>query len=190
MIISVSAFTMPPWSMLPHIDAGEWGSIRLNCFDIRMALENATFTPGGEGLSCGKRVSEAVKLYSSISACNGRCFGGGISTVGFIARLLGKKGKSEIDQMPPIYGGDGLSERSPAIVNCASMRMAQALIDRFISEKWGQQWNRGVELTVADPNDASRSLRVICVVTEEGEEHRYYFDLSRPLGVAMKMGLL
>jgi hypothetical protein len=104
-----------------------------------------------------------------------------------ISRLFGSKKEKEHDDKPPIYGGDGLSDHSPAIVNCASMGMAQALIDGFISEKCGKGWERETEFTIASPSNPSKSLRLICVHTSEGQEHNYYFDLSRPVSVAMKM---
>ena len=105
----------------------------------------------------------------------------------FISRFFGSKKKSEHDDKPPIYGGDGLSGHSPAIVNCASMGMARALIDGFISESCGKDWERGTEFTIASPSDPNKSLRMICVQTSDGEECSYYFDLSRPVSVAMKM---
>ena len=104
-----------------------------------------------------------------------------------ISRLFGNKKKSEHDDKPPIYGGDGLSDHSPAIINCASMEMAQALIDRFISEKCGKDWKRGTEFTLKAPNNPDKMIRMICVQTPDGDEHKFYFDLSRPVAVAMKM---
>ncbi len=104
-----------------------------------------------------------------------------------ISRLFGSKRKNNHDDKPPIYGGDGLSDNSPAIVNCASMGMAKALIDGFISERCGNNWERGTEFTIANPNDPNKSLRLICVQTSDGNDHKFYFDLSRPVAVAMKM---
>lgn len=101
--------------------------------------------------------------------------------------LLGGKKKSEYDDKPPIYGGDGLSDNSPAIVNCASMGMAQAIIDGFITEKCGKDWERGMEYTLSASDAPEKSIRLITVETREGGNHKFYFDLSRPLSVAMKM---
>lgn len=106
------------------------------------------------------------------------------------SKLFGSKKKSDYDDKPPIYGGDGLSDDSPAIVNCASMGMAQALIDSFISEKCGNDWEREIEFTISSPSDLSKSLRLICVRASDGNEHKFYFDLSRPASVAMKMSSL
>ncbi len=104
-----------------------------------------------------------------------------------ISRLFGGKKKNKYDDKPPIYGGDGLSDHSPAIVNCASMGMARALIDGFISERCGKEWERGMEYTLAAPDNPKKSIRMICIKTQNGGEHKFYFDLSRPVGVAMKM---
>ena len=101
------------------------------------------------------------------------------------SKLFGNKNKN--DDKPPIYGGDGLSDNSPAIVNCAGMGMAQALIDSFISEKCGDDWERRTEFTISSPSDSNKLLRLICVQTSDGNDHKFHFDLSRPVGVAKKM---
>lgn len=107
--------------------------------------------------------------------------------MGIISQLFGGRSKQQHDDQPPIYGGDGLSDRSPAIVNCASMAMAQALIDGFISKKCGKGCERGIEFTLESPNDPDKLVKMICVTTRDGTEHKFYFDLSRPIAVAMKM---
>ncbi|EML1877568.1 TPA: hypothetical protein R2X00_005226 [Escherichia coli] len=107
--------------------------------------------------------------------------------MGIISRLFGGKSKPQYDNKPPIYGGDGLTDRSPAIVNCASMGMAQALIDGFISERCGEGSERGIEFTLKSPDNSEKLIKMICVTAPDGSEHKFYFDLSRPVAVAMKM---
>lgn len=107
--------------------------------------------------------------------------------MGLLGRITNAFRKEKPNDKPPIYGGDGLSNESPAIVNCASMGMAQALIDRFISERCGEEWERGVEMTLASRNVPDKSIQVISVKLPDGTEKRFYFDLSRPVSVAMKM---
>lgn len=107
--------------------------------------------------------------------------------MGLLGRITNAFRKQKPNDKPPIYGGDGLSNESPAIVNCASMGMAQALIDRFISERCGEEWERGVEMTLASRNDPDKSIQAILVKLPDGTENRFYFDLSRPVSVAMKM---
>ena len=107
--------------------------------------------------------------------------------MGILGRLLGSLRKDKPNDKPPIYGGDGLSEASPAIVNCASMRMAHGLIDRFISEKCGDDWERGIELTLASRGHPEKDIKMIAAKLPDGTEKQFYFDLSRPVGVSMKM---
>ncbi|MDT4843922.1 hypothetical protein FQZ97_778610 [compost metagenome] len=104
-----------------------------------------------------------------------------------ISRLFGGKSKEQQDDKPPIYGGDGLSDRSPAIVNCASMGMAQALIDGFIAERCGRGFKRGIEFTLEAPGNPGKLIKMICATAQDGSKHKFYFDLSRPVAVAMKM---
>lgn len=105
-----------------------------------------------------------------------------------LGRLLGSFRKDKPSDKPPIYGGDGLSEEFPAIVNCASTGMAQALIDRFISERCGENWERGIELTLASRDNPEKDIKMVSAKLPNGTENQFYFDLSRPVGVAMKMG--
>lgn len=107
--------------------------------------------------------------------------------MGFFSKLLGSKKADRSDDKPPIYGGDGMSAHSPAIINCASIGMAQRLMDKFITEKFGDGWSRGVEFTLESPTDSEKRLKAICVSKPDGSEGKFYFDLSRPLGNAMKM---
>lgn len=108
--------------------------------------------------------------------------------MGLLGRIVSAFRKDKPSDKPPIYGGDGLSDESPAIVNCASMGMAQSLIDRFISDKCGEEWERGIEMTLASRNDPEKNIKMISVNLPDGTENRFYFDLSRPVAVAMKMG--
>jgi hypothetical protein len=110
--------------------------------------------------------------------------------MGIISQLLGGKSKERHDDQPPIYGGDGLSYRSPAIVNCASLGMAQVLIEGFISGRCGQVWEREIEFTLKASDDPSKLVKMICVKAQDGTEHNFYFDLSQPVAVAMKMSRL
>lgn len=106
--------------------------------------------------------------------------------MGLLTFLFGSK-KSNFDDKPPIYGGDGLSDSSPAIINCASMDMAQHLMDQFMAEKCGTGWERGIEFTLGDPNNPKNNLKAITVKLSNGEITHFYFDLSRPVANAMKM---
>ena len=56
--------------------------------------------------------------------------------MGFLGRLFGKS-SSKSEQT--IYGGDGLTAETAAIVNCASMSMANLIMDNFISKKHGKK---------------------------------------------------
>tara|TARA_R110002095_G_scaffold214995_1_gene208127 strand:- start:34 stop:366 length:333 start_codon:yes stop_codon:yes gene_type:complete len=107
--------------------------------------------------------------------------------MGILSSLFGIKKKENINDMPPIYGGDGLSEYSPAIINCASMDMANHLIDKFISEKCGTGWEKGIEFTIAAPDNSEKSLKAINIKQSNGAKACFYFDLSRPITNAMKM---
>ena len=59
------------------------------------------------------------------------------------------------------------------------MEMAQRLINNFISENCGKEWERGPEFTIKAPNDPDKLIKNICVQTPDGGEHKFYFDLSR-----------
>lgn len=107
--------------------------------------------------------------------------------MGLLSKLFGSKKTERPDDKLPIYGGDGMSALSPAIINCASMDMAQHLMDKFISENFGDGWSRGAEFTLESPDDPEKLLKAICVSRPDGSEGKFYFDLSRPFGNAMKM---
>ena len=128
----------------------------------------------------------AVKSPTLLRAVSWALGQNGAQMMSIISRLFGKK-KNDYDDKPPIYGGDGLTDHSPAIINCASMGMAQALIDGFISEKCDGEWERGMEYTLSAPDGTRKPIRMICVKTSNGSEHNFYFDLSRPVSVTMKM---
>jgi hypothetical protein len=102
---------------------------------------------------------------------------------------LGKKRYPHTDQQP-VHGGDGLSADNPAIVNCASMGVAHHLIEQFISASCGSDWNKEMEMTVKNPNDAETPLTMVSVKTADGSDVSFYFDLTRPVGgTASLLGL-
>ena len=74
----------------------------------------------------------------------------------FLSRLFGSKTKNPYDDKPPMHGGDGLSEHSPVIVNCASMGMAKSLMDDFITENCGENWIRGMEFRIGAPDNPAK----------------------------------
>lgn len=109
--------------------------------------------------------------------------------MGWLDSLFGKKSQSP-DDLPPTYGGSGKSATDAVVINCASMSMANELIDRFISERHGEKgrgWIRGIELSIKHPESPAGSLKAIAVSLPGNQEEMYYFDLSRPSGVARKM---
>jgi len=65
--------------------------------------------------------------------------------------------------------------------------MAQALIDGCISERCGPGSERGIEFTLEAPDNPDKLIKMISVTAQDGSEHKFYFDLSRPVAVAMKM---
>lgn len=106
--------------------------------------------------------------------------------MGFFSRFFGGKSNTD-DEKPAMYGGDGLTQSSPVIINCASMGVAQTLMERVINSHCGKDWTREVEFSLKDPNDPQKSLKMISVVTQDGSKHSFYFDLSRPVKNAMKL---
>jgi len=108
--------------------------------------------------------------------------------MGIFSKLFGGgNARGGATQKPPIHGGDGLSDQTPAIVNCASMSVANTLIERFISDACGDGWERGIEFTVVNAKDSSKSLRLICVTRADGSEAKFYFDLTRPVEATAKL---
>lgn len=101
-----------------------------------------------------------------------------------------KSNKNLLDDKPPIYGGNGTSEEEAAIINCASMGLANRLMNKFISEKHGEvekDWNRTIELFLTSEELKTPRIRLIGVKCSDGTEYQYYFDVSRPMNVANKM---
>lgn len=108
----------------------------------------------------------------------------------FFSRLFGRKKvdkqethSSPEESLPAIYGGDGLSKTSPAIINCASNRMAASLMNQFISEKHGvkdQDWTEQMALSL-DSDITECGLIKAVIIEVNDETFTYYFDLSRPM---------
>lgn len=111
--------------------------------------------------------------------------------MGILDRIFGKKPKArKADDAPPMYGGDGSSAIEATVVNCASMSLANHLIDQFISERHGDKgadWDRDVEYFVNKPDIPEFTVRAINVTTADGEKPTYFFNLSRPMNVAKKL---
>lgn len=109
--------------------------------------------------------------------------------MGIFKKFFGKSesNKNPLDDKPPIHGGDGTTEENAAVINCASMRLANRLMNRFISERHGEfekDWNRTIEFFLNSENSSIPDIRVIGVECSNGTEHKYYFDVSRPMKVA------
>jgi hypothetical protein len=72
----------------------------------------------------------------------------------------------EAQNTPLIYGGDGMSEKTAAVVNCGSMGYAKLLIDQFISEQLGQKdtdWKHLAAAFVKPPGLPEFTVRAIGV---------------------------
>jgi len=111
--------------------------------------------------------------------------------MGLFAKLFGKESSSleEMDKMPPIYGGDATSVHTAATINCASMGMANHLIDRFISEQHGQKdtdWSLKLEYFIEKEN-IPEFTRAFVVTTKSEEKNIYYFNVARPMNGTMQM---
>ena len=109
--------------------------------------------------------------------------------MGLFDSLFGKKTPSQ-SKLPPIHGGDGSSAQTPAVVNCASMSMANHLIDQFISLRHGPKdvsWNRDVELFVNEPGIPDYTVRAIVVKLTTGEGPTYYFNVGRPMNATKEL---
>jgi len=99
-------------------------------------------------------------------------------------------GNSTSFDKPPIYGGDGKSQENAVVINCASIGMANSLINRFLSEKYGvldKDWKRSVEFYIHTENNNSPKIRVIGIETTDETKIQYFFDLSRPMKALDKM---
>ena len=104
----------------------------------------------------------------------------------FFSKLF-KKSPQRTSPTSHVHGGDGMSEYSPAIVDCSSPSLANRLIDRFITERCGNDWERDMEMTIKNPKNQSKSLRLICVKKSGGEIANFYFDLSKSIDGAMRI---
>lgn len=111
--------------------------------------------------------------------------------MGFLNALFGKKpSRPDYTKFPAIHGGDGLSPTTPAIINCASMSVANHLIDQFISKHHGEKnvnWDRNGEFFVNVADLPEFTVRAIHVATNSESEPTYYFNLERPIRVAKAM---
>lgn len=105
--------------------------------------------------------------------------------MGLFSKLFGgAKRSNPLDDKPPLYGGDGSSPTQAVVVNCASMSMANHLIDQFISERHGQKdknWNREFEMFDNSPNIPEFTVRTIAVKCSNGTLVSYHFDISKPM---------
>ncbi len=110
----------------------------------------------------------------------------------FLSRLFGSKKSShnELDDLPPLYGGDGNSPQNPVIVNCCSVNSKDILINSFLEEKHGVKgtdWQSGFEYFVNEGGVPEYSIRAVTITLADGASRTYYFDISRPMNVAKKL---
>jgi hypothetical protein len=88
----------------------------------------------------------------------------------------------------PLYGGDGLTSETAVVVNCASMATADTLINRFITQKHGQQgWQRGLEMALTPASSPSKTIRSVVITLADKTQTTYYFDITRPATATMKL---
>ena len=99
------------------------------------------------------------------------------------SKLVG--GRDAIDPPEsPFSGGDGSDLSHAVVVNCASMTVANALIDGYVSERHGRpgdDWVRGVEFFVGSLEISPYTVRSIGIKCRSGVTHTYFFDVSRPM---------
>jgi len=112
--------------------------------------------------------------------------------MGLFDKLFGRNKKQghPVDGKPPAFGGDGSTAEEAVVVNCASMGMANRIIDNWISERHGEKgddWKRTVEMFLDHGQSYPPTLRLIGVETKEEEEPRYVFNIGRPMGATMKL---
>ena len=111
--------------------------------------------------------------------------------MGIFSALFGKNpSRPDYSNLPPIHGGDGLSSATSAVVNCASMSVANHLIDQFISERHGEKnlsWERNGEFFVNVAGLPEFTVRAINVTTNSDAGQTYYFNIARPMRVAKAM---
>lgn len=95
-----------------------------------------------------------------------------------------------MDGKPPVFGGDGSTAEDAVVINCASMGMANHLIDNWISDHHGEKgedWERTVEMFLDQGQANPPTLRSIGVETKEGEDYSYVFNIGRPMGATMQL---
>ena len=112
--------------------------------------------------------------------------------MGLLDLFFGGKSPSpqDLDKLPPIHGGDALSPQTAAIVNCASMNLANILINSYITERHGKMdadWKRVAESFVNQPSIPEFSVRRVSISTSSKEIYDYYFNLARPMNATQKM---
>ena len=111
--------------------------------------------------------------------------------MGFFDSLFGKRSASkEANKQPPIYGGDALSPNTAATINCASMDLANHLIDQFISERHGvmnEDWKRGMEFFVNSKDIPEFTVRSIRIESKTNSNTAYYFNIARPMNATKKL---
>lgn len=95
----------------------------------------------------------------------------------------------ELDRLPPLFGGDGLSENSPVVVNATSRALSERLIKDFISQtmgKSGVDWKTVETALIVSPD---RDGHVECRVAEslDGQRREFFFDLSRSHGGSLSL---
>jgi hypothetical protein len=110
----------------------------------------------------------------------------------FLSRLFGSKKTSykELDKLPLLYGGDGNSPQTPVVVNCCSVNSKDILINGFLVKKHGVKgtdWHSGGDYFVNEEGIPEYSIRAVIVTLADGTSRTYYFDISRPMNVAMKL---
>jgi hypothetical protein len=104
--------------------------------------------------------------------------------------LFGKSEKQKLAEKPSTFGGDGTSPEEAVVVNCASMSMANRIIDDFISDRHGEKgddWSREFEMFHNSPMEDGPTIRMIGVKMSNDESHNYYFNVSRPMGATMDL---
>ena len=106
--------------------------------------------------------------------------------MGLLKFLFGKRPiKNNKDDLPPLfYGGDALSPKTAAILNCASMRSAYQLMDRFVSKQHGQKgvnWEPCMSYFVDDPSVPPYTIRAFSITVNQDKSLTYFFNVSTPI---------
>lgn len=104
--------------------------------------------------------------------------------------MFGKSEKEKLDEKPPTFGGDGTSPEEAVVVNCASMSMANRIIDDFISDRHGEKgegWSRNFEMFHNSPMEDGPTIRMIGIKLSDDESRDYFFNVSRPMGATMDL---